>query len=218
MATTSTRVLLVSGSLRSGSTNSAALRTIFGLGLAGIEPDLYEGMRLLPHFDPDDDVVPLPPAVEDLRRRLGAADAVLFCTPEYAGSLPGSFKNLLDWSVGGGEVYEKPVAWVNVSASGGGAGAQATLAVVLGYCGTRIVADACRAVPVGRADVDGHGLVPDPAIRAGLAEVVRALVDEVARPRPDRDQGVTTSATETARPRPASVVTSGTPRPAASST
>lgn len=42
-----------------------------------------------------------------------AADAVLFCTPEYAGALPGSFKNLLDWTVGGGETYGKPAAWIN---------------------------------------------------------------------------------------------------------
>ncbi|WP_306796085.1 NAD(P)H-dependent oxidoreductase [Nocardia sp. XZ_19_369] len=26
--------------------------------------------------------------------------SVLFCTPEYAGTLPGSLKNLLDWTVG----------------------------------------------------------------------------------------------------------------------
>jgi NAD(P)H-dependent FMN reductase len=40
---------------------------------------------------------------------------VLFCTPEYAGALPGSFENLLDWTVGGGEMYRKPVAWINAS-------------------------------------------------------------------------------------------------------
>jgi NAD(P)H-dependent FMN reductase len=42
--------------------------------------------------------------VADLRRQIEAADAVVFCTSEYAGALPGSFKNLLDWTVGGGEV------------------------------------------------------------------------------------------------------------------
>ena len=49
---------------------------------------------------------------------------MLFSTPEYAGALPGSFKNLLDWTVGGGETYGMPVGWVNVSgpASPTGAG------------------------------------------------------------------------------------------------
>ena len=72
-------------------------------------------MTDLPHFNPDDDHDPLPHAVADLRARIGAADAVLICTPEYAGALPGTFKNLLDWSVGGPEMYGKPVAWVNAS-------------------------------------------------------------------------------------------------------
>ena len=46
---------------------------------------------------------------------------MLFSTPEYAGALPGSFKNLLDWTVGDdqpGSMNGKPVAWVNVSPRG----------------------------------------------------------------------------------------------------
>ena len=60
---------------------------------------------------------------------------MLFCTPEYAGTLPGSLKNLLDWTVGGGQFYGKPVAWLNVAAPNRGLGAQETLASVLGYVG-----------------------------------------------------------------------------------
>ena len=63
---------------------------------------IYEGLATLPHFNPDDDVEPLPGPVFELRAQVDAAAAVMFCTPEYAGALPGSFKNLLDWSVGGG--------------------------------------------------------------------------------------------------------------------
>jgi chromate reductase, NAD(P)H dehydrogenase (quinone) len=112
-----TEVLLVSGSLRPESVNSAVLRTAAALAGDGIRTTLYEGMGMLEHFNPDDgsDGGPVPASVADLRRRLAEADAVLFCTPEYAGSLPGSFKNLLDWTVGGGETYGKPVAWINAS-------------------------------------------------------------------------------------------------------
>lgn len=55
-----------------------------------------------PDPDPDHDHEPLPPPVADLRAHMAAADAVVFCTAEYAGGLPGTFKNLLDWTVGGG--------------------------------------------------------------------------------------------------------------------
>lgn len=46
-----------------------------------------------PHFDPGRDIEPLDPAVAELRAAIGEAGAVLLCTPEYAGALPGSFKN-----------------------------------------------------------------------------------------------------------------------------
>jgi NAD(P)H-dependent FMN reductase len=73
--------------------------------------------------------------VAELRHEIGAADAVLICTPEYAGALPGSFKNLLDWTVGGGEADRKPVGWINasgVAAPTGGGDAHASLRKVLG--------------------------------------------------------------------------------------
>jgi chromate reductase len=169
-------ILLVSGSLRRGSTNAAALDALAAAEVEGVVCSRFDGMEGLPHFNPDDDRDPLPPAVTELRGAIAAADAVVFCTPEYAGSLPGSFKNLLDWSVGGGEIYEKPVAWVNVATSPlGGAGAHAALRTVLGYVGARVVDEACVAVPVGRADVDASGRITDGAIRAQLADAVRAL-------------------------------------------
>src|SRR5581483_2560142 len=102
----------------------------------GVTAELYGGLAALPAFNPDDDHDPLPPAVGELRARIAAADAVLFCTPEYAGTLPGSLKNLLDWTVGGGEMYGKPVGWINVAAEGRGSGAAEHLAIVLGYVGT----------------------------------------------------------------------------------
>ena len=109
------RITLISGSLRTGSGNSAVVRTAAAVAPDGVEGTVYDGMGDLPHFNPDDDREPLHPAVAALRTAIAAADAVLFCTPEYAGALPGSFKNLLDWTVGGAEMYGRPVAWINAS-------------------------------------------------------------------------------------------------------
>lgn len=117
----SVRVLLVSGSLRGWSTNTAALRTAVAVAPRGVEGIFYEGLDKLPYFNPDDDRPPLPIPVADLRSRIRAVDAVVFSTPEYAGALPGSFKNLLDWTIGDDQpdsIYHKPVAWLNVSAHG----------------------------------------------------------------------------------------------------
>jgi chromate reductase len=137
---------------------------------------LYEGLAGLPHFNPDDDWEPLPPAVAELRAQIDAADAVLFCTPEYAGALPGSFKNLLDWTVGGGEMYGKRVAWINASGlPTGAADAHASLRKVLGYLSTEIVEEACVHVAVARQAVGDDGLIGDPRLRARIAEAMTTL-------------------------------------------
>ena len=176
-ATHRVKILLVSGSTRSGSTNSALIRTAARSAPAGITTEVYPGIELLPHFNPDLDGPPVPPAVESLRAAIEASDAVLFCTPEYAGTLPGSFKNLLDWTVGATALTGKRVAWVNAAADGRrGSGAHATLATVLGYVQASIVEDACRHVPVPRESVGADGLIHDDATRAAISDVLRALV------------------------------------------
>jgi NAD(P)H-dependent FMN reductase len=172
----STQVLLISGSLRSGSTNTALLATAEAVAPAGLAGVVYDGVDELPHFNPDHDAPPLHSPVADLRARIGRADALLFSTPEYAGALPGSFKNLLDWTVGGGEIYGKPVAWVNASASPtGAADAHQSLRTVLGYVGAVIVEPACADIPVARNAIGPDGLIADPSVRARLGEVLEAL-------------------------------------------
>jgi chromate reductase, NAD(P)H dehydrogenase (quinone) len=187
-----TAILLVSGSLRAGSTNSALMRTAADLSVAGIATSLYEGMGELPHFNPDDDDPDrLDPAVRGLRAQLATSDAVLFSTPEYAGALPGSFKNLLDWTVGGGETYAMPVAAINTAgpaAPARGANAEESLRKVLGYTGSELVVTACRRIPVPREAIGEDGLIADEAIRESLADALRALADAVVSGKSDRDR------------------------------
>jgi chromate reductase, NAD(P)H dehydrogenase (quinone) len=170
------RVLLVSGSTRSGSANTAALVTAAALAPPGVTAVLYQGLADLPAFNPDHDGELLPATVAGLRQEIGAADALLFCTPEYAGTLPGSLKNLLEWTVGGGQLYGKPVAWLNVAAANRGSGAQQTLVSVLGYVGAVTVEAACRHIPVDRSAIGADGTISDPGFADGMAEIWTELV------------------------------------------
>jgi NAD(P)H-dependent FMN reductase len=166
-------LLLIGGSLRAGSGNAAVLQTATTFGPSTV----YGGLGDLPHFNPDDDGEPLHPAVAELRAAINAAGALLFCTPEYAGGLPGSFKNLLDWTVGGGEMYRKPVAWINaasVASPTGAADAHESLRKVLGYAGAVIVEEACARIPIPR-DAVSDGFVRDPDLRLRIKNVVEKL-------------------------------------------
>lgn len=177
-------VLLISGSTRTGSTNTAVLRTAQAVQPDGVTTARPELLAALPAFNPDDDEEPLPPAVATLRREIASADAVVFCTPEYAGALPGSFKNLLDWTVGGGEMYGKPVAWINASspaAPTGGADAHASLATVLGYVGADVVERACSRISMTRDAIGPDGLVADREMRQAIADVLHTLQEHVQR-------------------------------------
>lgn len=182
-------LLLIGGSLREGSTNEAMLRTAQQLAPAEVVTCVYSSMGALPHFNPDDDREPLHPAVADLRRQVGAAHALLLCTPEYAGALPGAFKNLLDWLVGGAEMAGKPVAWINAAgpaAPAGGADAHASLRTVLGYLGAEVVEPACARIPVTRRMIGSGGLIHDDEVRTGISDVLEALLDRLKVEQPSR--------------------------------
>ncbi len=109
------KILGISGSLRKGSWNSAALRaaaellpdhqlTIAEIGdLPLVNQDLEQGGKF-------------PAQVERLRTEILASDALLFATPEYNASIPAPLKNAIDWaSRPGNTLAGKPGAIIGVS-------------------------------------------------------------------------------------------------------
>lgn len=144
---------------------------------AGSSAILYQGLSALPVFNPDDDRDPVPATVAELRELIRQADAVLFSTPEYAGTLPGSFKNLLDRTGGSDVVSEKPVAWINVAVPGRGYGAIAALASALVHIDARVLHRACIEFPIARDIVD-CGLIATRPERDALARWWTAMQDQ----------------------------------------
>jgi NAD(P)H-dependent FMN reductase len=94
------QVLAISGSLRSSSSNRAALQAAAAQAPDGMAITIYQGLGDLPLFNPDRDREPLPAAVVDLRARAANGDGFLISSPEYAHGISGSLKNALDWLVG----------------------------------------------------------------------------------------------------------------------
>ncbi len=89
-------VLALSGSLRAGSYNTAALRAAAELAPAGMTVEIAD-LGNLPLFNGDVERAGWPPAALDLARRVAAADALLIATPEYNHSFSAAVKNALDW-------------------------------------------------------------------------------------------------------------------------
>jgi chromate reductase len=150
------RVLGISGSLRRDSHNTELLRAAATLLPSGTEFEIYEGLGEIPPFDEDHEG-DAPQAVHRLREEIGAADAILFATPEYNHSIPGHLKNALDWvsrPLATNTLRNKPVAVMGASTGMFGAvWAQADLRKVLAAIGARVVD---REIPVPTADEIVH--------------------------------------------------------------
>lgn len=175
------KVLGIVGSLRRESLNRKLLAAAGELLPDGVDLRIWEGLRLVPPFDEDQEAGRAPESVAELRRLLAGADVVLFATPEYNSSIPGQLKNALDWVSrpdGRSALRSKPAAVVGASTGPfGAAWAQAELRQVLARIGARVVA---RELAVRHAHeaFDDEGRLRDENVRTGLGEVLDALLDE----------------------------------------
>lgn len=163
------KVLAISGSLRTGSSNTALLEAAAGLAHPGIEIVTFRGLGELPHFNPDLDAEghEPPPEVAALRAQVSAADGVIISSPEYAHGLPGALKNALDWLVSYPDFAGKPVLLWNASAAGG-QWAQASLLEILNTMSARVLVEASLLDPFLRRKLrPGADLTDDEdAVRA----------------------------------------------------
>src|SRR5437870_2109988 len=145
-------VLGISGSLRRDSHNTKLLRAAAELLPPGAELVEFDALKAVPPYDEDDEASPAIGA-RRLREAIARADAVLFATPEYNGSIPGQLKNAVDWASrprAAAALAGKPVAVIGASTGMFGAvWAQAELRKVLSTAGARVVD---RELPVADAD------------------------------------------------------------------
>ena len=175
------RLLAISGSLRAGSYNTALARAAADVAPEWVEVEIFDGLGELPLFDADlegDDH----PAVRHLRESISDADAVLFVTPEYNGSIPGVLKNAVDWASrprDDAALRNKTVAVAGASTGQYGAlWAQQDLRRVLGVAGARVV---CPELPVGRAhDIYDQNDATSPLVVERLRTHLTELLREAA--------------------------------------
>ena len=179
------RILAISGSLREGSLNTRLLREIAERAPAGVEIEIWDGLRSIPPYDADEDNELAPEPVQALRQAIAKADGLLFATPEYNSSIPGVLKNAIDWASrprASTPLQGKPAAVVGATTGQFGAvWAQAELRKVLASTGARVVD---LELPVAKADglLDQHGrLIVHDNTHARTDEILSALFHEIER-------------------------------------
>jgi chromate reductase, NAD(P)H dehydrogenase (quinone) len=164
----------ISGALRHGSHNAALLRAAVELA----PPDLaieIASIREFPLYDGDLEAEHgIPAAVSAVKDRIAAADGLLLATPEYNNSIPGVFKNALDWlSRPGKDIPRvfggKPVALMGATPGPGGTTlAQAAWLPVLRTLGMELWSGPRVYVSHAAKAFDPDGRLVDDGIRQTL--------------------------------------------------
>src|ERR1700686_626063 len=180
-----TRVLGISGSLRSDSHNRRLLRAAGALLPPEAELVTFSGLKAIPPFDEDGESAP-GLAVESWRAAISAADALLFATPEYNSSIPGALKNAIDWASrpsATAALRNVPAAVIGASTGMFGAvWAQAELRKSLAAAGARVI-DRERPVADALNAFNADGTLAEYDQTIVLGEILAELLNETPRAR-----------------------------------
>lgn len=183
------RLLGVVGSLRPDSYNRRLLRAAADELPPEAELVPFEQLKAVEPFDETDEheAGGGMPGADAFIAAIRDADAVLFVTPEYNGSIPGVLKNAVDWASRPTPVTSalagKPVAVIGASTGMFGAvWAQAELRKALGLAGARVL-DQELALPTAHEAFTDDGRLRRGATRRRLREILAQLVAE-AQPQP----------------------------------
>lgn len=183
------QVVCFCASLRQKSFNMMVLRQAMASLPSNCSAELLDWADV-PPFNADDFEKGFPPAVAGLREKIRAADGVLVITPEYNFSIPGMFKNLLDWISRGADqpFARKPVAIASATTGPlGGARVQYDLRRVMLFMDALVLQKPEVYVGNAASKFNDAGDCTDETTRKFLADQMAAFarwIEETRRMRP----------------------------------
>jgi len=182
---TTRNVAVIVGSLRQESFNRKLAKALIAMAPASLKLEIVE-IGQLPLFNQDFESDPVP-AVREFVARIGAAEAVLFVTPEYNRSVPGALKNAIDIGsrpYGKSAWSGKPGAVIGVSPGALGAfGANHHLRQSLVFLDVPVMAQPEAYVGHCATLFDDKGALVNDATRTFLAKFLQAFAQWIERNR-----------------------------------
>ena len=170
------RIVGISGSLRSASTNTNLLAAAANLAPDGVEFHVTKLIAELPAFNPDANSEQLP-SVKAWIQEVRASDGIIVSTPEYARGYPGSLKNALDWLVGTDAYVDKPFMLLNASARS--KVAQETLTTVLETMSGKHIVDASATVPLLGTTLSAAAIQENQEFAAQISRSLAIFVEAI---------------------------------------
>lgn len=178
-----TRIIGISGSLRRGSFNTALLRAAAEVAPEGTTITV-ETLHGVPLYDGDAEAANgIPDAVRRLKDAITSSDGLLLVTPEYNNSIPGVFKNAIDWLSRPPKDSSRVFGNLPVAVMGASAGNFATVQAqtawlpVLRTLATNSWFGGRLLVPRAAQAFDDEGRLIDDDIRGRLAEFIAGFAE-----------------------------------------
>lgn len=173
-------IIGLTGSLRKHSYNKAALFAAKELLPGGAELEILD-LSPLPFFNEDLEGR-VPQVVDDFKKKVAAADAILISTPEYNYSIPPVLKNALDWASRdeSAPLSGKPLAIMSASLGMlGGARVQYHLRQVCVILNLLALNQPEVFIPFASEKFDANGKLTDEKTREAIGKLLQALVKQV---------------------------------------
>jgi len=168
------RIFAISGSTKANSTNGLYIAAIIELLGNDFEVLSFPSIADVPHFNPDLDLEHPPKAVADLRLKIQQAQGIIISTPEYAMGLPGSLKNLLDWTVSSASFSQKPV--LALVASTQGEKAYQSIIDILTVIEAKLSA---QLIPYAKSKINAEAVITNSETLAALKSTVTSFVASI---------------------------------------
>jgi chromate reductase len=169
------KILGISGSLRKGSFNTAALKICADLMPAGMKMTSYARLDDIPLFNQDVFDAGLPESAKRFRAEVAAADGLLIASPEYNFSLSAALKNAIDWgSRAPNQVFQdKPIAIFSATQGPlGGPRNQYDLRRILGQLWGHVLPRPEVFIGAAQTKFDAQGKLTDEATKKFLADLL----------------------------------------------
>lgn len=171
------KILAISGSLRTDSSNTSILKHL-QKSVPQHDFDIYNGLDKLPHFNPVLDNEEPPVEVKQLRELLAQADGIIICTPEYAFGIPGSLKNMIDWTVSSSSLVDKKIALITASSMGDTA--HAAMLKILEALTGKTIGNTTLLIPYIRSKMNAENEIIDVKTEQDIQNVLKALLASIS--------------------------------------
>ena len=171
------KILAICGSTKDNSSNELILKAIRKLYCEILDVEIYTKIAELPHFNPDVDNDNPPQNVVEFRKLISRADGVIFSTPEYVFSLPGSLKNALEWTVSTTVFSGKPAAFIIAGTAG--EKAFESLDLILKTIGANVAENSKIIIKAAKSKLDKNGEISGEVTLAEVRKMIESLMQTI---------------------------------------